>query len=42
MMLNKAEQTTQDVMTKYDNEVQHLSKQVRIYFIKDQILILII
>ena len=29
-MLNKAEQTTQTIMTKYDSEVQKLTKQVRI------------
>jgi hypothetical protein len=34
-MLNKAEQTTQNIMTKYDNEVQKLTKQVSICFIKD-------
>jgi hypothetical protein len=27
-MLNKAEQTTQAVITRYDNEVQNLSKQL--------------
>jgi len=32
MMLDKAEQTTQNIMTKYDNDVQKLTKQVRIYF----------
>jgi hypothetical protein len=38
-MLNKAEQTTQNIMTKYDNDVQKLTKQVCIYFIKEEILI---
>jgi hypothetical protein len=33
-MLNKAEQTTQDIMTKYDNEVQILTEQVSIYSIR--------
>ncbi|CAF1006862.1 unnamed protein product [Rotaria sordida] len=28
MMLNKAEQTTQNIMTKYDNEVQKLTEQL--------------
>jgi hypothetical protein len=36
-MLNNAEQTTQNIMTKYDNDVQILTKQVRIYIIKDKI-----
>ena len=27
-MLNEAEQTTQNIMTKYDNEVQRLTEQV--------------
>jgi hypothetical protein len=35
MMLDKAEQTTQNIMTKYDNDVQKLTKQVRIYLIKE-------
>jgi hypothetical protein len=38
-MLNKAEETTQNMMTKYDNDVQILTKQVCIYFfIKDEML----
>lgn len=32
MMLDKAEQTTQNIMQKYDNDVQKLNKQVNIYF----------
>ncbi len=39
MMLNKAEQITQNIMTKYDNDVQKLTKQVSIYFIKDSVVI---
>lgn len=34
-MLDKTEQITQNIMTKYDNDVQKLTKQVSIYFIKD-------
>lgn len=30
LMLNKAEQMSQDIMTKYDIEVQGLTKQVSI------------
>ncbi len=33
-MLNKAEQTTQDIMTKCGNEVQILTEQVSIYSIR--------
>ena len=31
MMLDKAERTTQDIITKYDNEMQKLIHQVNIY-----------
>jgi hypothetical protein len=36
-MLNKAEQTTENIMQKYDNDVQILTKQVGIDFRDDEV-----
>lgn len=34
-MLNKAEQTAQTIMTKYDDDVQKLTKQVRMSILEN-------